>query len=86
MHRVITINVYPSPPMLSANSLVSLLSLYGMWPLLFFGSPSAAMQFPIELEGKSRDQYTIDIASTSQLNYDEFAQAEHAVVNFLLQT
>ena len=48
MKRALTISVYPSPPMLSANSIVSLLSLYGMCPPRFFGSPKAAMQFPVK--------------------------------------
>lgn len=45
---ILTIRVTPLPPKLSARSFVSLLSLYGIWPCLFFGSPSDDIQFPVE--------------------------------------
>lgn len=47
MSFIITISVTPFPAKLSANSLVSWLSLYGMWPLFFFPSLSEAMQYPV---------------------------------------
>ena len=46
--EALTIRVIPSPPKLSARSLVSLLSRYGMCPPFFLGSLSAEMQFPVK--------------------------------------
>ena len=44
--------VTPFPPKLSASSLVSLLSLYGICPCRFFGSPKDDIQLP-EIEKKT---------------------------------
>ena len=71
----------PFPPKLSARSLVSLLSLYGIWPCRLFWSPNDDIQLPVNKICFSFKQSKVTILSLNNERHRRKIMKREIILN-----